>query len=203
LHRAGPRYSKPSAPVPPNFKETLPAEFKEANQFKIGEPRDDTLRGKWWEIYQNPRLNALEEQVLASNQNIAQAEAQFREAHAAIGVTRAGLFPTINDGASATRSHTSQNRGLGPGFVRGSINDFQVPNVDFSWEPDIWGRVRRTIEANVATAQASAAQIENVRLSMQAELAMDYFQLEGLDQETQLLNDTIKAYQRALQLTCP
>jgi NodT family efflux transporter outer membrane factor (OMF) lipoprotein len=197
----GPRYSKPSAPVPPNFKEALPPEFKEANQWKVGEPRDDTLRGKWWEIYQNPQLNALEEQVQVSNQSIAQAEAQFRQARAAIGITRAGLFPTVSAGAAVSRSHTSQNRGVGRGFVIGTTNDFQIPTVDFSWEADIWGSVRHAIEANIATAQASAAQLENVRLSMQAELAMDYFQLHGLDQEKQLLDDTIVAYRRALELT--
>ena len=197
----GPRYKKTSAPVPPNFKEAPPPEFKEANQFKVGEPRDDTIRGKWWEIYNDSQLNAFEEQVLVSNQNILQAEAQFREARAAIRITRSNLFPTVGVGASVTRARSSGNRGVGNGFVLGTTNDFQVPSVDFSWEADIWGSVRRAVEANVATAQASASQIENVRLSMQAELAMDYFQMHGLDQEEQLLRDTLVAYQRALQLT--
>ena len=197
----GPRYKRPSAPMPPDFKEAIPPEFKEANLWKPGQPRDDALRGNWWEIYNDPQLSALEQQVQVSNQSLLQAQAQFREARAAIRITRANLFPTINAGASATRSYTSQNRGFGPGFVAGSINDYQIPTVDFSWEADIWGSVRRAIEANVATAQASAAQVENVRLSMQAELAMDYFQLHGLDQEKQLLDNTIVAYQKALELT--
>jgi NodT family efflux transporter outer membrane factor (OMF) lipoprotein len=197
----GPRYAKPSAPVPPAFKEPPPAEFKEANQFKTGEPRDDTLRGKWWEVFGDPQLNALEEQVLVSNQNIAQADAQFRQARAAILITRSGLFPTVTAGGSASRSHTSSNRGVSRGFTVGSTNDFQIPLASAAWEPDIWGSVRRTIEANIAGAQVSAADLENVRLSMQAELAGDYFQLHGLDGEKQLLDTTVVAYRKALDLT--
>ncbi len=196
----GPKYNKPSAPVPPAFKEQPPAEFKESIVWKAGEPHDDKIRGKWWEIYQDPQLNALEEQVQVSNQNIAQAEAQFREARAAVRIARADLFPTVTGGVSATRSHQSANRGVGRGFTIGTQNDFQTP-IDASWEPDFWGRVRNTIAANIDTAQASAADLETVRLSMHAELATDYFQLRALDAEKKLLDSTVVAYEEALKLT--
>jgi NodT family efflux transporter outer membrane factor (OMF) lipoprotein len=196
----GPKYNKPSAPVPPAFKEQPPAEFKESIVWKAGEPHDDKIRGKWWEVYQDPQLNALEEQVQVSNQNVAQAEAQFREARAAVRIARADLFPTVTGGVSATRSHQSANRGVGRGFTIGTQNDFQTP-IDASWEPDFWGRVRNTIAANIDTAQASAADLETVRLSMHAELATDYFQLRALDAEKKLLDSTVVAYEEALKLT--
>ncbi len=196
----GPKYSKPSAPVPPAFKEQLPPEFKEANNWKPGEPRDDKLRGKWWEVYNDPQLNAFEDQVQVSNLNIAQAEAQYREARAAVRIARADLFPNITAGLTATRSHQSQNRGTGRGFVLGTQNDFQIP-VDVSYEADAWGRVRNNIAVNVDTAQATAADLETIRLSMHAELATDYFELRGLDAQKRLLDSTVVAYQRALQLT--
>jgi NodT family efflux transporter outer membrane factor (OMF) lipoprotein len=196
----GPKYSQPVAPAPPAFKEQLPPEFREANLWKPGEPRDDKLRGNWWEVYKDMRLNALEEQVRVSNLNIAQAEAQFREARSAVRIARADLYPTVTAGLTATRSHTSENRGIGRGLIIGTQNDFQTP-VDASYEIDAWGRVRNNIAANVATAQASAADLETMRLSMHAELATDYFQLRGLDAEKQLLDSTVVAYQKALDLT--
>lgn len=196
----GPKYSKPTTPAPPAFKEELPSEFKEANNWKVGEPRDDKLGGKWWEVYKDPQLNALEEQVQVSNQNIAQAEAQFRAASAAARIARAGLFPTVTGGVTATRSHQSANRGVGRGFIVGTQNDFQIP-FNATYELDAWGRVRNTIAASVGTAQASAADLATIRLSMQAELATDYFQLRGLDAQGELLDTTIAAYQKALQLT--
>ena len=158
----GPKYSQPVAPAPPAFKEQLPPEFREANLWKPGEPRDDKLRGNWWEVYKDSRLNALEEQVRVSNLNIAQAEAQFREARSAVRIARADLYPTVTAGVTATRSHTSENRGIGRGLIIGTQNDFQTP-VDASYEIDAWGRVRNNIAANVATAQASAADLETMR----------------------------------------
>jgi NodT family efflux transporter outer membrane factor (OMF) lipoprotein len=189
----GPNYAKPPAPTPQAFKEPLPAGWKE------GEPSDAAIRGKWWEIFNDAELNALEEQVPA-NLNIVQADAQFRAARAAIRITRSNLFPTITAGTSATNSHSAFNlsaRGLG----LGTTNALTFPSIDFSWEADIWGGVRRAIENNVTTAQADFAMLENIRLSMQAEVATDYYELRGLDQEKQLLDTTVVAYQKALDLT--
>ena len=208
----GPKYSKPVTPAPPAFREQLPPEFKEANLWKPGEPRDDKLRGNWWEVYKDPQLNALEQQVRVSNLNIAQAEAQFREARAAVRIARADLYPTVTGGVSATRAHETANRstsaapvtstaaGSALALPSGSHNDFQIP-FDATYEIDAWGRVRNNIAANVATAQASAADLETMRLSMHAELATDYFQLRGLDAEKQLLDSTVVAYKKALDLT--
>ncbi len=198
----GPNYHKPSVETPGGFKEAPPAGWKAA------QPRDAALRGKWWELYGDPALNALEEQVSVSNQTLAQAEAQFRGARAAVALARAGLFPTVTAGAQVTTSRAGTSRSssasstqTGTGTSSGSTTTiYQVP-IDFTWELDLWGRVRRQIEANVATAQASAADVENVRLSLQAELAVDYFQLHGLDEQAQLLESTVKEYETAFKIT--
>jgi NodT family efflux transporter outer membrane factor (OMF) lipoprotein len=196
----GPNYKKPSVETPGGFKEAPPAGWKRA------QPSDAALRGKWWELFGDPQLNALEEQVSVSNQNLAQAEAQFRGARAAVALARAGLFPTVTAGASATTSRGSTSRG-GSSSTGGSSTSssgtatvYQVP-IDFTWELDLWGRVRRQIEANVAAAQASAADVENIRLSLQSELAADYFQLHGLDEQRQLLDSTVADYEAALKIT--
>ncbi|HVI34810.1 MAG TPA: TolC family protein, partial [Gaiellales bacterium] len=154
----GPNYHKPDVETPGAFKEAPPAGWKTA------QPQDAALRGKWWEMFGDPRLNALEEQVSVSNQNLAQAEAQFRGARAAVAAARAGLFPTVTAGAQVTtsragtaRSSSQSNNNSGSG----TTTVYQVP-VDFTWELDLWGRVRRGVEANIATAQASAADVENV-----------------------------------------
>jgi NodT family efflux transporter outer membrane factor (OMF) lipoprotein len=204
----GPAYRRPSAPVPAEFKELPPAGSEaEAAAFRPAQPRDDVLRGKWWEMFGDAQLDALEEQVSVSNQTLAQAEAQLRGARAALLAARAGLFPTISASAQATRTHSSANRGgvIVPGSVGGSTTGgdatiYQVP-VDFSYEFDLWGKVRRQVEAAAETAQASAADVETMRLSLQAELAADYFQLHGADQERQLLDAAVQAFQTALKLT--
>jgi NodT family efflux transporter outer membrane factor (OMF) lipoprotein len=199
----GPNYHKPSVETPGGFKEAPPAGWKRA------QPSDATLRGKWWELFDDPQLNALEEQVTVSNQSLAQAEAQFRGARAAVALARAGLFPTVTVGAEATRSNSASTRAGTTGVSTsgvpitssgGSATVYQVP-IDFTWELDLWGRVRRQIEANIATAQASAADVENVRLSLQTELAGDYFQLHGLDEQKQLLDSTVTEYDKALKIT--
>jgi len=200
----GPNYQRPPAASPAAFKEPPPPNWKTAT------PADEIPRGKWWEVFGDPQLNAFEEQVSVSNQSIAQAEAQFRAARAAAGVARGGLFPTVTAGASAARSR----RGAGtvltsptgtPGTpvtapAGSTASIYQVP-VDVAYEVDLWGRVRRMIEASVATAQASAGDLETMRLSLQAELAVDYFELHGLDAQQQLLSTTAGAYQKALELT--
>ena len=194
----GPKYVTPTAPAPPAFKEELPPNFKEASGWKLGEPKDDLHRGKWWEIFADQQLNQLEEQIDVSNQTLAAAEAQFRGARAAIRVSRSQLYPTLSGNVSVLGSGTSGS--LGHGLATQSAVA-TVPSVGASWEPDLWGQIRRTIEANVDTAQASAADLENARLSIQSELALDYFLLHGLDSQRKLLLDTAEAYDRALQLT--
>jgi NodT family efflux transporter outer membrane factor (OMF) lipoprotein len=187
----GPDYVKPSAPTPTTYKEM--------KGWKEAQPREDVIRGKWWEMFNDPRLNALEEQVNISNQNVAAAEAQFRQARALVQAARAAYFPTVSAGPSYTRSRSSSNTVSGSSSS-GYISDYLL-SFDASWEPDIWGKVRRSVESGEANAQASAADLESARLSAQAELAQDYFQLQDLDAQKQLLDTTVIAYQKFLDLT--
>jgi NodT family efflux transporter outer membrane factor (OMF) lipoprotein len=159
------------------------------------------IRGNWWEAFDDPRLNALEDQVGVSNQNIAQAEAAFRGARAAVRGARAEWSPTVTTSPSFTRSHPSQNGSTAQtGISAAAITSYELP-IDLSYEADVWGRIRRNVEGRVASAQASATDLEAVRLTMQAELAVDYFLLRGLDAQKQLLDQTVAAYEKALQLT--
>jgi NodT family efflux transporter outer membrane factor (OMF) lipoprotein len=196
----GPEYRKPPVVTPPAFKEQPPA-GSDGVQWKPADPKDDALKGNWWEVFGDPELNALEEQVSVSNQNVAQAEAEFRAARAAIGGARAALFPAGTVGASASVTRASTNRSsFGNAVNRGVVGDYQLP-VDFSYEADVWGSVRRSVQASRAIAQATAADLQGVTLSMRAELAIDYFELRGLDAQRQLLDSTVAAYNKALQLT--
>lgn len=193
----GPNYHKPAAPLTPAFKEPLPAGWKEA------QPNDSALKGKWWEIYSDPALNALEEQVNISNQNVLLAEAQFREAKDAVRVARAALYPTLGFNPAITSSSTGVQT-VTPGVAVTNSNPvrnvFALP-VDFTYQVDLWGSIRRSVTQSANLAQASFAQLENARLSYQAELASDYFQLHGLDGDADLLNRTVKSYQDYLKLT--
>jgi NodT family efflux transporter outer membrane factor (OMF) lipoprotein len=197
----GPNYAKPATPVAASFKEPLPPNFKEAQGWKQGEPKDDLHRGKWWEIFSDPTLNELEEQIDVSNQTLAAAEAQFRQARAAIRVAHSGLYPVLTGGASVAGNGTSgsltNTRAIGA--TQSAV--LTIPSAGATWAPDLWGQIRRTIEAATATAQASAADLENARLSIQGEVALDYFQLRGQDTQKQLLDSTVKAYEDALRLT--
>ena len=195
----GPKYKQPSTPVPSAFKEQPPESFKESDGWKRSQPADQLLRGKWWELFGDSKLTELEEQVTISNQDLKAAEARFREARAMIRFNRASEFPTISVGPSISSLRDSANR---PYFGSSSkpTGDFVLP-FDLSYELDVWGRVRRTVAAAREEAQASAADLETVRLSLQAELAFDYFELRAADAEEQLLNDTVKAYVDALKLT--
>ena len=193
--KVGPTYKTPPSPVPANFKEPPPANWKEA------QPQDTELRGNWWEIFGDSQLNALEEQVNVSNQSIAAAEAQFRSARAAVRVAGADLYPTVTAGAQSTTIRFPTTRvSSQTGFNVGTGTLYQLP-IDVSYEADLWDRVRRNIEANIETAQSVGADLENVRLSMQAELATDYVQLRGLDEELRLFEQSITSYEQALQLT--
>jgi NodT family efflux transporter outer membrane factor (OMF) lipoprotein len=194
----GPNYVKPPAPVASTYKEAAPPQFKEAPGWKQGQPIDDMHRGKWWEVFNDPALNALEEQIDISNQTLAAAEATYRSSRAAIRVARSGLYPTISAGTSVLGSGSSGS--LGEGGAR-SAALLTVPTATATWAPDLFGGVRRSIEASVDTAQASAGDMENTRLLLQSELALDYFQLHGLDAQKKLLDDTVQAYQKALDLT--
>jgi NodT family efflux transporter outer membrane factor (OMF) lipoprotein len=193
----GPNYKRPSAPVPQVYKEQLPQGWKQA------QPNEGALRGNWWEIYNDAQLNTLEDQVNVNNQNVLQAESVYREARDAARIARSALFPTVGGSFGASRSKTSSNLGNAANrinFIAGTRNDFTLP-VDISYQADIWGAVRRNVTANVATAQASAADLENVRLMMHAQLAELYFELRGLDVTQDLLERTVKSFGDYLQLT--
>ena len=190
----GPNYVKP-APLAPQTKAVLQPSYMEADGWRIAQPNDNVLRGNWWEIYANPELNALEEQVAVANQNIAQAEANYRQAQALVRASRSGYYPAVTGGASATRYRRSSEVSS-----LGQYNDFLLP-IDFSWEIDLWGRVRRTVEASQAGARASQADLASVLLSAQALLAQDYFQLRTIDAQKKVLEDTIGGYQKTLDLT--
>ena len=182
----GPKYQRPAAPAPVAFKEAPPAGWKEA------QPNDGALRGKWWEVYHDPRLNALEEQVAISNQNVLAAAAQFEAAKASVRVARASQFPTVTAAPSATSAGTGSS---------GAKGLYTLPIDLVAYQVDIWGAIRRGVAANSAVAQASGAQLENARLLYQAELAADYFQIQGLDASQQLLDATVKSYEQYVQLT--
>jgi NodT family efflux transporter outer membrane factor (OMF) lipoprotein len=187
----GPDYVRPDAAAPEAFKET--------QGWKPAEPRDAELRGKWWEIFGDTLLNGLEEQVSISNQNLAAAEARFRQAMALVGVARSAYYPGITGDVSATRSRASS--GSNSALISRGVVTNRTAAINADWELDVWGRVRRSVESNVAGAQASAADVESARLSAQAQLALSYFQLRQLDTERRLLDETVEALGRSLQLT--
>jgi NodT family efflux transporter outer membrane factor (OMF) lipoprotein len=188
----GPAYVRPSARTAPVYKEL--------DGWKTARPQDDVIRGPWWTVFEDPALSALAEQVGIANETVIAAEAQFRQARALVGAARAAYYPTVTAGVSAARSRRSSNT-VGNGAVStGPVSDFSLP-LAVSWEADVWGRVRRTVEASEANAQASAADLESIRLSLQAELAQDYFQLHTLDAQRGLLDATIVAFEKSLALT--
>ena len=205
----GPDYKKPDLAVPAAYKENAdwhPADWTRA------QPADAIKRGAWWEIFGDTVLNELEQQVDVSNQSLKQAEAQYRQAAAIVSGARANFFPTVGVSASGQRagryttgSASSGGSGVGSGTVdtSGSSHPTNTYSVPFtaSWEPDLWGQVRRTVEGDVANAQASAATLESTRLSLQAQLAQTYFQLRVVDEQKRLLEGTVAAYQKSLQLT--
>src|SRR5215469_2130039 len=197
----GPKYVKPTAPMAPEFKEQPPDSFKESDAWKPAQPSDQTLRGNWWEIFGDPQLNALEEQLTTSNQNLKVAEARLRQARSIIRFNKASLAPTISTSPSISSERLSANQPyFPPSQANNGTGSFILP-FDLSYEVDLWGRVRRTVSASKEEAQATAADLETARLSLHAELALDYFELRSADSQKQLLDDTVKAYSAALQLT--
>ena len=188
----GPNYKRPAAEVPPTYKEV--------GNWKLAEPNDQTLGTNWWEIFQDSQLNDLELQVNVSNQNLKAAEAQYTQARAALRYSRADLFPTITVNPSATRNKSSSNRQPhSPVFNGITYSDFEIP-FELSYQIDVWGKVRRTVESYRDQAQASAADLATVNLSMHSQLALFYFQARLLDAEEQLLNSTVTQYEQALEL---
>jgi len=188
----GPKYAKPTVPTAPAFSEPPPAGWKTA------QPSDAELKGKWWELFGDTQLNSLEEQVAPANQTLKLAEANFRQARAQIKIQRSALFPTVGASPEITHNRTSTNNPSGvPGRQYGL---FSLP-VDVSWDIDFWGRIRHTIANAREQYQASAADLENVKLQLQTELAADYFEARSLDAQKRILDDTVVAYQKALDLT--
>jgi NodT family efflux transporter outer membrane factor (OMF) lipoprotein len=197
----GPKYVKPTVPSTSTYKEEPPASFKESDQWQPAHPGDQAGRGNWWEVFGDPQLNRLEEQIASSNQSLKVAEARFREARAAIRFNRAAQFPTISTAPGASYVKSSD---FSPNFPtkiqQSSKGDFELP-IDLSYELDLWGRVRRSVAAAREEAQATAADYETAKLSLEAELALDYFELRSADAQKQLLDDTVKAYTDNLHLT--
>jgi NodT family efflux transporter outer membrane factor (OMF) lipoprotein len=209
----GPKYHPPTEQAPAAYKEITPANQKDVENWKTAQPSDDTLRGKWWEIFNDSELNTLEDQVNVSNQSIASAEASFMAARAMVREARAQLFPTVTTDPSVTREKQSANlkefSTSSSGSTGGStptataskaFTDYDFP-FDATWVPDLWGKIRNTVNASAYGAQASAADLANTRLSMQADVAVDYFELRSQDSLKQLLDTTVQAYQESLRLT--
>ncbi len=245
-----PKYVRPSAPSPVAYKETAPQEFKEGAGWKLAQPGDDKIRAKWWELYNDPKLNALEEQVATGNQSLAASEANFRSARSLVVSARSALFPTISTGpgysnarfsstargssfvvgggsstttggsgttgsgtstttgtgsngngnSGTTTTGTTSSTGVAGGSNSGVINQFTFP-IDVSYTIDFWHRIRNTIAANALSAQANAADVATSLLTLQAELAQDYFQLRSVDMQEAILQDTLKNYRSTLDLT--
>ncbi|HLJ49904.1 MAG TPA: efflux transporter outer membrane subunit [Bryobacteraceae bacterium] len=195
----GPKYKKPDVQVPAAFKEAPPDSFKETKDWKFAQPGAPALPPNWWEAFADPQLTALEEQAVTGNQNLKIAEARFRQARALIRFNRASEFPTISTTPGIASVRESANRPYFP-LRPSSTGDFTLP-FDLSYEVDLWGRVRRTVNAAREEAQATAADLATATLSIQAELAYDYFELRAADAQKQLLDDTVKAYSDALRLT--
>lgn len=180
----GPEYSQPEVETPAAFKEA-------SGDWVVAQPSDDAPRGTWWQVFDDPVLSDLMEQVTVSNQTLAAAEARYRQARAAVQSARAGLFPSVGASSGASRAGRGES---------GSDTSYSVA-LDARWEIDLWGRVRRLIEASRAGEQASAADLQSVHLSLQAELATNYFQLRVTDVQRQLLDDTAKAFESSLRVT--
>src|SRR5271169_519849 len=189
----GPDYVRPAAAVP--------SAYKEATGWKAAQPKDNCMKGAWWEIFNDPELNALEDQVNISNQNIKSAAASYFAARALVKQARAQYYPTVTVGPQIATSRQPAASGLSSAATgAGTSSLFDFP-FDATWVPDLWGRVRNTVRAQAAAAQASEADLENVRLTAQAEVAADYFQLRGQDNLKQLLDSTVIAFQESLNLT--
>lgn len=200
----GPAYVKPTPETPAAFKESSPAAYvgADAGAWQPAQPQDASLKGKWWEVFGEPELNALEDQLNINNQNIALYFQNFMAARAQVGIARANYFPTLTTSPGASRTHTSRalGNGIGGGTSGSTVDEYQMP-FDVSWEPDLFGRVRNEVRQARYAAQVSAADLENERLTEQAALAVFYFELRGQDALQDLYNKTIVAQKKSLELT--
>lgn len=193
--RVGPNYKTPAMLAPPAYSEDGHVEG-----WKTASPSDAQDRGDWWTVYNDAELNDLEARCAKSNQTIEASLHAYEQAHDLVRQTRASLFPTVSIGASGIRNRLSANKPLRPSGQQSDYWDFLVP-LSISWEPDLWGGIRRQIESSGAAAQASAADTASARLSLQGSLAVTFMQIRGLDLQAQLLRSTLDAYTQSLQLT--
>jgi NodT family efflux transporter outer membrane factor (OMF) lipoprotein len=193
--KVGPNYKAPAMPAPPSFSDN-----GHNGDWSSAKPADGADRGAWWTIYGNPELNDLEQRCALANQSIAAALHAYEQAHDLVRENRSALFPTVAIGGAANRNRVSANKPLRSSTQSSDYWDFLIP-LSISWEPDLWGGVRRQIESSTANAQASAADLANTRLSLQGILAVSFFQLRGIDLQAQLLRGTLDAYAQTLQLT--
>jgi NodT family efflux transporter outer membrane factor (OMF) lipoprotein len=201
--RVGPKYVAPNMPAPPAFKEAAPAAYNDAppGTWQPAKPEDATLKGKWWEAFNEPELNGLEEQLDINNQNIAQYFQNFMAARALVGQAKSQFYPTVSADPSYSRARTpSTLRNTGTSTSGTTATNLALP-IDASWEPDLWGKVRNTVSEYQFAAQVSAADLENERLTEQADLAEFYFQLRGQDAMQDVLNKTVDADRKSLELT--
>lgn len=214
--RVGPKYSVPAAPSAPAYKESAPAAYSSAppGTWKPARPQDAVLKGKWWQIFNEPELNALEDQLNINNQTIAEYFQNFMAARAQVHEARSSFFPTVTGGASVNSSRTGGGFAVTAAGTSGGsstvatssssgskiYNDFTLP-FDVSWEPDLWGRIRNTVREYRYAAQVSAADLENERLTEQADLAEYFFELRGQDSLQDLYNRTVAADRESLDLT--
>ena len=201
----GPKYHAPSpsatATAPPTSYKESPTQFQETDGWKVAQPQDAMLHGKWWEIYNDPELNALEDKLNIDNQNIKQFFENFMTARSLIAEARSQLYPTATIGPSYTRSRSSSNLGVSGTANPGHESSLGSLPADISWEPDLWGKIRNTIHEQQYNAQLSAADLENEKLTEQASLAEFFFEIRGQDALQQLLNDTVLADRKALEYT--
>jgi NodT family efflux transporter outer membrane factor (OMF) lipoprotein len=194
----GPKYAKSTVPTAPAYSEQPPQQFEESQGWMTAQPSDAMLKGKWWEIFGESELNGLEEQVGPANQSLKIAEANYREARANIQFQRSFRFPTVSAGPSISTNRVSSYNPTGANGLQYGL--FSLP-INASFDADLWGRIRKSIEAAKEQTQASAADMENVKLELQTELASYYFTIRGLDSQKRLLDDTVVAYQKAYDLT--
>ncbi len=193
----GPQYAKPNVPIAPAYSEPAPQQYAETPGWKTAQPSDAMVKGKWWEIFGDSELSGLEEQVGPANQSLKIAEANYRQARANIQFQRSFRYPTVSAGPGITGNRVSAHTPAGaPGLQYGL---FTLP-ISASFDADLWGRIRKSIDAAKEQTQASAADLENVKLELQTELASYYYEIRGLDSQKRLLDDTVVAYQRAYDL---
>jgi NodT family efflux transporter outer membrane factor (OMF) lipoprotein len=202
----GPNYQRPPFAAPPAYKEAgasavvVPPPNPAGGGWQPASPSDGMIRGKWWEIYQDPQLNQLEERIATYNQGLHQALETYLAARDQVAAARSALYPTLSAGPGFEHQKNSSHRPLTSDSSATNFNDITIEGQG-SWEPDFWGRIRRTVEQAHENSQASAADMANVNLTLQADMATDYFQLRGLDAQTKLLNSTVTDLERQLDLT--